>query len=53
MVAIRAALAAQPDRQVQLDGDFLEFVTQSNRSTSGQVEIPYEYLLVIARRGPA
>lgn len=53
MVAIRAALAAQPDRQAQLDGDFLEFVTQSNRSTSGQVEIPYEYLLVIARRGPA
>jgi ubiquinone/menaquinone biosynthesis C-methylase UbiE len=50
MVAIRASLADQPDRLAALDRDVAEFVARSNRGTTDRVEIPYEYLLVIARR---
>ncbi len=50
MVAIRASLADQPDRLAALERDFLAFVTRSNRATSDRVEIPYEYLLVVARK---
>lgn len=50
MVAIRASLADQPDRLAELDREFFEFVARSNRATPERVEIPYEYLLVIARR---
>lgn len=50
MVAIRASLADQPDHLAALDRDFFEFVARSNRGTTDRVEIPYEYLLVIARR---
>jgi 2-polyprenyl-6-hydroxyphenyl methylase/3-demethylubiquinone-9 3-methyltransferase len=50
MVAIRASLADQPDRLAALDRDFVEFVTRSNRGTTGRVEIPYDYLLVVTRR---
>jgi ubiquinone/menaquinone biosynthesis C-methylase UbiE len=54
MIAIRAGLADQPERLAALDRDFMEFVTRSNRAaTSDRVEIPYEYLLVIAHRSRA
>ena len=50
MVAIRASLADQPDRPAALERDFLAFVRRSNRATTDRVEIPYEYLLVVARK---
>ena len=51
MVAIRASLADRPDRLASLDRDFSEFIARSNRGTpGGPLRIPYEYLLVIARR---
>ena len=50
MVAIRASLADQPDRLAALERDFLAFVARSNRATTERVEIPYEYLLVVARK---
>jgi 2-polyprenyl-6-hydroxyphenyl methylase/3-demethylubiquinone-9 3-methyltransferase len=46
MVAIRSSLDDQ--RRAELDAAFLQFVARWNRR-SGCVEIPYEYLLVIAR----
>ena len=50
MVAIYAAMADQPERAAALDRAFLEFVERSNRGRpEGPVEIPYEYLLVVAR----
>lgn len=50
MVSIRMGMADQPERLAALERDFLEFVTRWNRSTAaGAVEIPYEYLLVVAR----
>lgn len=50
MIAIRASLADRPERLAALDRDFEEFVARSNRGTTAdRVEIPYEYLLVIAR----
>jgi hypothetical protein len=52
MVAICASLADQPERTAALDRDFLEFVGGANASTlEGSVEIPYEYLLIVARKG--
>ncbi len=51
MVAIYGSLAGQPERSAALDQDFLEFVGRSNRGMSeGPVQIPYEYLLVVARK---
>jgi hypothetical protein len=51
MVAIYASLADQPERAAGLDREFLEFVVRSNRNTrESPVEIPYEYLLVVARK---
>jgi ubiquinone/menaquinone biosynthesis C-methylase UbiE len=51
MVAISASLANQPERAAALDRDFLEFVGRSNRRTpESPVQIPYEYLLVVARK---
>jgi len=51
MAAICASLADQPERAAALDRDFLEFVGRSNRGTpEGPVQIPYEYLLVVARK---
>lgn len=50
MVAIRASMADQPERLARLERDFFQFVARSNRGTAeGAVEIPYEYLLVVAR----
>ena len=49
LVAIREALADQPDRVAALDRDFLEFATRANRrGPGGPAEYVYEYLLVIA-----
>lgn len=51
MVAISASLADDRKRAAALEQDFLDFVTRSNRGTpEGRVEIPYEYLLVVARK---
>jgi SAM-dependent methyltransferase len=51
VVALRAGLAAQPDRLAALDRDFLEFATSANRAQPGQpAEYEYEYLLVVARK---
>jgi hypothetical protein len=51
MVAIRASLADRPDRLASLDRDFSGFIARSNRGTpAGPVQIPYDYLLVIARK---
>ena len=51
LVAIRNALDSAPQQRAELDRSFLEAVTRwnSGRST-GPVEIPYEYLLVIAQK---
>jgi ubiquinone/menaquinone biosynthesis C-methylase UbiE len=48
MVAIRASLNDQPMRRAELDEAFLQFIARWNRG-NGRVEIPYQYLLVIAR----
>jgi len=51
MVATYGSLAGQPGRATALDRDFLEFVGRSNRGMpEGPVQIPYEYLLVRARK---
>jgi hypothetical protein len=51
LVAIRASLDDAPERQAQLDREFLEAVIRWNTGRSGgPVEIPFEYLLVIARK---
>jgi ubiquinone/menaquinone biosynthesis C-methylase UbiE len=53
VVAIYASLADQPDRLAAMDRDFLEFATRSNRGErDGPAEYRYEYLLVVARKGP-
>jgi hypothetical protein len=50
IVALRSALAGEPERLAGLDRDLLEFATGSNRSpVGGAAEYPYEYLLVVAR----
>jgi ubiquinone/menaquinone biosynthesis C-methylase UbiE len=50
MVAIRASLAAQPERAAALERDFLDFAGRWNRGTpEGRIDIPYEYLLIVAR----
>ena len=50
MVAIYASAAGQAERAVALDRDFMEFVARWDRSgRHGGVEIPYAYLLVVAR----
>ena len=51
VVALRAALADEPDRLAALDRDFLEFATRSNQAPPDRpAEYPYEYLLVVGRR---
>ena len=54
MVAIRASMADQPERVAALDREFFEFIARSNRGArEGPVHIPYEYLLVVARKRDA
>jgi ubiquinone/menaquinone biosynthesis C-methylase UbiE len=49
MVAIYASLSQQPERSTELDAAFLQFIARWNRVPDGRVEVPYEYLLAIAR----
>jgi ubiquinone/menaquinone biosynthesis C-methylase UbiE len=52
MVAIRASLADRPDQLASLDRDFTDFIARSQRGTpGGPSRIPYQYLLIVARRG--
>jgi ubiquinone/menaquinone biosynthesis C-methylase UbiE len=54
MVAILGTLSDQPARRAGLEAAFLEFVARWNRGTpEGSVRIPYEYLLVVARKRQA
>jgi ubiquinone/menaquinone biosynthesis C-methylase UbiE len=51
MVAIYASLNDQPERIAELDARFLQFIARWNRGESeDRVRMPYEYLLVIARK---
>jgi ubiquinone/menaquinone biosynthesis C-methylase UbiE len=50
MVAIGRSLEGQRERAAALDRDFLDFVERSNVGTAGSVQIPYGYLLVVARK---
>jgi SAM-dependent methyltransferase len=50
-VAIRGALANQPERAAAFEHDFLEFAARANTGDpGGRAEYRYEYLLVIARK---
>ncbi|MGH2987001.1 MAG: class I SAM-dependent methyltransferase [Solirubrobacterales bacterium] len=50
-VALLANLADQPERRAAMERDFAEFAERSNRGTpGGPAELPYEYLLVVARK---
>ena len=49
LIALRAALAEDPDRAPALDRDFTEFTERENVAEAGTAEYVYEYLLVVAR----
>lgn len=52
LIAIRASLADDPERARTLERDFRDFTTRGNRGLAGAAaEYPYEYLLVVARKG--
>ncbi len=52
LIAIRASLANDPARAQALEGDFRDFTSRRNAGPpGGPAEYPYEYLLVIARKG--
>lgn len=54
LVAIRHNVEDTPQRREDLDRALLEAVIRWNQGRStGPVEIPYEYLLVIAQRSAA
>jgi ubiquinone/menaquinone biosynthesis C-methylase UbiE len=54
VVALYAYLADQPDRRAALEREFLEFASQANLGEpDGPAEYPYEYLLIVARKGRA
>lgn len=54
LVAVRHSVENAPQRREDLDRAFLEAVIRWNQGRStGPVEIPYEYLLVIAQRSAA
>ncbi len=54
MVAIYASLSDQPVRLAELDAELLQFIARWNQGTrEGSVRIPYEYLLIIARKHDA
>lgn len=51
VVVTYQGLADQSERAAALDRDFLQFITRSNQNQSGgAVQIPYEYLLIVARK---
>ena len=49
LIALRAALAGDPDRAPALDRDFTEFAERENVGEDGRAEYVYDYLLVVAR----
>jgi ubiquinone/menaquinone biosynthesis C-methylase UbiE len=50
MVAILGGLKDAPERAADLEREFLDFAERANRGApGGPLEIPYEYLLVVAR----
>jgi SAM-dependent methyltransferase len=52
VVGIYAGIADQPERAAALDRDLLDLATRANQGrVGGPAEYPYEYLLVIARKG--
>ena len=52
VVATYASVTDDPDRAAALDRDFLDFAKRANRGApDGPAEYPYEYLLIIARKG--
>jgi ubiquinone/menaquinone biosynthesis C-methylase UbiE len=52
VVGVYAGLADQPERAADLDRDFLDLATRANQGRAGgPAEYPYEYLLVIGRKG--
>ena len=54
IVAIHASLAEQPQRAAGLDQDFRDFIARWNQGRIGsRVTIPYQYLLVVARKPAA
>lgn len=51
MVAIYESLREQPTRSAEFDSAFLQFIARWNRDASGgSVQIPYEYLLIVAEK---
>ena len=51
IVAMAASVADQPERAAQLDRDLMEYVARSRPGAGdGPVQVPYEYLLVKARK---
>lgn len=51
VIAIRASLAGDPERQRAFDRELREFTIRGNRgSPAGPAEYPFDYLLVVARR---
>lgn len=51
VVALREALAGEPDRLAEFDRDFLQFAREGNRGGPGAAaEYPYPYMMVIASK---
>jgi ubiquinone/menaquinone biosynthesis C-methylase UbiE len=51
VIAIRTALASEPERLAAFDRDFREFTTRGNRGApGGPAEYPFPYLLLVARK---
>jgi SAM-dependent methyltransferase len=51
IVALRGALAVEPERLAAFDREFLEFATRANRGAAGgAAEYEYPYLLVVATK---
>jgi len=54
VASIWASVGDDPERAAAFDDDFLAFAERANRGPAGaEAEYPYEYLLVIARKGSA
>lgn len=51
VVALREALAADPERRADFDRELHEFTIRANRGApGGPAEYPFDYLLIVARR---
>lgn len=49
LVALYDGLAGQPARAEALDREFLAFVERQSGTNGGPIEVPYDYLVVVAR----